>query len=200
MSELDGVWISTSELRSVRRDGSAPELQRRWSNTETGQDDWRSIPVVFEETLRKEARLRKEGGYPLGPYRTSGKTPSSEPEPHFLRLVDHMKEPWGRYGPKSGQWFREVHLAPRFYEALALKARLIVDLDGVGGYASGFLMEAFGGLQTKYSESIWPALEIRCNDEFGVVEDVRRYIEKAHQEPFRYIARILLDHPVGEAR
>lgn len=59
---------------------------------------------------------------------------------------DFSKSPAGRYrheGPNSGEKFREDVLVP------ALKnyaGTITVDLDGVVGYGSSFLEEAFGGL------------------------------------------------------
>jgi STAS-like domain of unknown function (DUF4325) len=49
-------------------------------------------------------------------------------------------------GPWSGEQFREDLLAPRFDEARARGARLVVVLDGVAAVPSAFLEEAFGGL------------------------------------------------------
>jgi len=56
VSRLDGKWMSTDELRlfypAARGEGDAPVLQRRWVNLDTGLDeDWRPIPVVYEEEL-----------------------------------------------------------------------------------------------------------------------------------------------------
>lgn len=53
--------------------------------------------------------------------------------------------PVGRYvtdGPNSGERFREEFLAP----ALKAGQSLVIDMDGVLGYGSSFLEEAFGGL------------------------------------------------------
>lgn len=58
---------------------------------------------------------------------------------------DFSRVPAGRYrddGPRSGQAFREEYLAP----ALKEDNEVVVYLDGVEGYGSSFLEEAFGGL------------------------------------------------------
>ena len=58
---------------------------------------------------------------------------------------DFSPMPVGRYladGPFSGEAFRKRLLTP----SLALHEAVTVDLDGVRGYASSFLEEAFGGL------------------------------------------------------
>jgi STAS-like domain of unknown function (DUF4325) len=55
------------------------------------------------------------------------------------------RRPVGRYlsdGNSSGEAFRLGHLLP----ALAEDAPVVVILDGVAGYPSSFLEEAFGGL------------------------------------------------------
>ena len=73
----------------------------------------------------------------------------------WLRIATDFSEiPGGRgrdEGDHSGEEFREEHLEPRFAEALERGAILYVDLDGVEGYATSFLEEAFGGLTRKYS-------------------------------------------------
>ena len=58
---------------------------------------------------------------------------------------DFSRAPAGRYhadGPRSGEAFREDHLAP----ALKGDNEVVVYLDDVEGYGSSFLEEAFGGL------------------------------------------------------
>lgn len=69
------------------------------------------------------------------------------------RLIQIAKEfsrhPGGRYrkdGPFSGEEFRDEFLMPALANAFAENCKLIVNLDGVAGYASSFLEEAFGGL------------------------------------------------------
>lgn len=58
---------------------------------------------------------------------------------------DFSSSPAARYrheGPNSGQRFREEFLEPALREGGMVE----VDLDGVVGYGSSFLEEAFGGL------------------------------------------------------
>jgi hypothetical protein len=55
------------------------------------------------------------------------------------------RTPAGRYiadGPKSGEAFRNILLAP----SLRNNAKVVVDLNGALGFGSSFLEEAFGGL------------------------------------------------------
>jgi len=57
---------------------------------------------------------------------------------------DFSKTPGGRFrsmGPKSGEEFRDIVAA-----SLARGEAVTVVLDGVEGYGSSFLEEAFGGL------------------------------------------------------
>jgi len=62
---------------------------------------------------------------------------------------DFTRYPGGRYredGEHSGEEFREDVLVPALERARASSGRVIVVLDGVTGYPSSFLEEAFGGL------------------------------------------------------
>jgi hypothetical protein len=62
--------------------------------------------------------------------------------------TDFSDTPLGRFpsdGDFSGQRFREEFLRP----ALAMEDNITVDIDGVEGYGSSFLEEAFGGLVRK---------------------------------------------------
>ena len=64
---------------------------------------------------------------------------------HISIARDYSSVPAGRFkedGPFSGQRFREEMLLP----ALRSATTVTVDLDGVEGYGSSFLEEAFGGL------------------------------------------------------
>jgi hypothetical protein len=68
----------------------------------------------------------------------------------------------GRYrtdGPWSGQQFRDDMLVPRFDEAHAQGAKLVIVLEGLAAVPSSFLEEAFGGL-----------LRVRENLSLGDVE------------------------------
>ncbi|MGD0420643.1 MAG: STAS-like domain-containing protein [Xanthobacteraceae bacterium] len=63
--------------------------------------------------------------------------------------TDFSKYPGPRYrhdGPYSGEEFREQLLVPALRRAHEHHEVLTVVLDGVAGYGSSFLEEAFGGL------------------------------------------------------
>ena len=66
-----------------------------------------------------------------------------------IKIADFAKFPGPRYkdlGKYSGEEFRDDLLIPAISEK---NSNLIVDLDGVFGYGSSFLEEAFGGLVRK---------------------------------------------------
>ena len=63
---------------------------------------------------------------------------------------DYTPYPGGRYpedGSGNGEDFREKHLIPVFNN----QESAIIELDGVVGYPSSFLEEAFGGLVRKHN-------------------------------------------------
>lgn len=65
-----------------------------------------------------------------------------------LYIRDFSRFPGPRYenlGENSGEKFRDSFLIP----AITENDEIIVDLDGVFGYGSSFLEEAFGGLVRK---------------------------------------------------
>jgi hypothetical protein len=66
-----------------------------------------------------------------------------------VRVADYAPSPGGRFisdGEYSGEWFRDVILAPALRLAIENDQILDVRLDGTSGYGSSFLEEAFGGL------------------------------------------------------
>ena len=68
------------------------------------------------------------------------------------------KMPGGRYirlGPFSGELFRNKFLEPHLREGKTV----IVELDGVRGYGSSFLEEAFGGTVRELNLEIADALQ-----------------------------------------
>ena len=84
---------------------------------------------------------------------------------------DFTRHPAGRYrsdGPYSGEQFRDDFLVP----AMQTGEPVEIDLDGVRGFGSSFLEEAFGGLARKgYSpESILSVFTLRSSDPSIVVE------------------------------
>jgi uncharacterized protein DUF4325 len=84
----------------------------------------------------------------------------------------------------SGQQFLEDLLRPRFVAARKNGAILHVNLDGAAGYPTSFLEEAFGGLAREFGSSkVLASLEIVCNDEPYLLDDILRYIRDAAGRP-----------------
>ena len=86
-------------------------------------------------------------------------------------------------GQYSGEAFREDILIPKFKEALEKNEKLIIDFDGTFGYPTSFLVEAFGGLKEKYDkELILKTLVFISNDEIGLIDEVKGYIESNERQ------------------
>jgi hypothetical protein len=84
-------------------------------------------------------------------------------------------------GDFSGEEFLEDLLQPAFIKAQKSHEPLVVDLDGVVGYATSFLEAAFGGLARIYeSEDVLKILELTCKDEPSLVDEVKNYIRDAN--------------------
>lgn len=93
-----------------------------------------------------------------------------------LKIINVAKDftrfPAGRYksdGPFSGERFREEILAPALKENDVLE----VNLDGVAGYGSSFLDEAFGGLVRKNlltASEVQSRIRLKASDESLVAE------------------------------
>ena len=84
-----------------------------------------------------------------------------------------------RLGPNSGEEFRDRFLV----EPLRAGKSVIVELDGVRGYGSSFLEEAFGGVVRQLDLTIEDALR-RLQVETSVSSwrlDVEEYIKTAKQ-------------------
>lgn len=82
-------------------------------------------------------------------------------------------------GKFSGQEFRERFLEPHFKDPND-KSKILVVLDGVEGYATSFLEEAFGGLARSCGKHVClDRLEFQSNEEPLLVEEIRHYIEDA---------------------
>lgn len=97
---------------------------------------------------------------------------------------DFTKTPGGRYraeGEHSGEEFREEILAPKYAEALKRGTILVVDLDGVAGYATSFLEESFGGLVRALKARISPHLRLVTENPIRLKE-VLEYIADAEGE------------------
>lgn len=74
-----------------------------------------------------------------------------------VRVHDYTSSPGPRYssqGEYSGEDFYHTVLNQKFVEAYNAKTKIIVNLDGVDGYASSFLDEAFGNLVYDFSDKV----------------------------------------------
>lgn len=97
-----------------------------------------------------------------------------------IRVMSFSKYPGPRYiklGDYSGEEFRDSVLLPAL-----LNSDISVDFDGVYGYGSSFLEEAFGGLVRKgISEEKMLKLKenLICNDDPSIVTEVKKYIDEA---------------------
>lgn len=97
---------------------------------------------------------------------------------------DFSRYPAGRFrddGPFSGAVFREQFLEP----AIATNRRVIVELDGVRGYGSSFLEEAFGGLiRSGVSVDTVKSLLLLRSSDPSLVEEIQDYLDHA-EDPDR---------------
>jgi len=81
-------------------------------------------------------------------------------------------------GEHSGEAFRDDLLIPKFEEAIKEKENLQINFDGTFGYPTSFLEEVFGGLKEKFDKDlILKTIEFISNDEPGLIEEVKGYIE-----------------------
>jgi len=95
--------------------------------------------------------------------------------------------PIGRYredGPESGQVFREDHLIPTLKKLKANEKLEIILDDGVEGYGSSFLVEAFAGVVRvgfMKSEDLLGLLTFKySDDDFSFFEHkIKEYISEA---------------------
>lgn len=81
-------------------------------------------------------------------------------------------------GPKSGQEFREDVLL-RFLQGAE---SVLIDLDGVEGYGSSFLEEAFGGLVREHRigrDTILQRLKFKSDEDSAYIDQIQRYISDA---------------------
>jgi len=99
---------------------------------------------------------------------------------------DFTKYPSGRYnsdGPYSGEKFREECLVPKLKEC----DKVIINIDGIMGFGSSFLEEAFGGLiRKKYFtvKEMQSKLKFRYEDKSlkTYEEEIWMYIEGAVED------------------
>lgn len=83
-------------------------------------------------------------------------------------------------GDFSGEQFLDEFLRPRFVACVESQTKLVVNLDGAAGYPTSFLEEAFGGLAREFgSAEVNKTIEIICDDEPYLEEQIRRYIREA---------------------
>jgi hypothetical protein len=93
-------------------------------------------------------------------------------------VKDYTRFPAGRYrsdGPFSGERFREELLEPSLRE----ESVVVVQLDGVAGYGSSFLDEAFGGLirgNVLDVNNLGKKLKLESVDE-SLIEEIKSYME-----------------------
>lgn len=94
-----------------------------------------------------------------------------------INVADEFSRyPAGRYnddGPHSGQRFRDDFLKP----ILINKEEAAINLDGVRGYGSSFLEEAFGGLVRDGFDAqlILGTFTLKSEDE-SLIDEIKEYI------------------------
>ena len=94
----------------------------------------------------------------------------------FSRTPGPRKVSEGKF---SGEVFLKL-LRERFNEALKLKTKLLVDLDGAAGYATSFLEAAFGGLAREVDQDVvLSTLEFKSDDEPALIDEIKKYIAEA---------------------
>lgn len=108
----------------------------------------------------------------------NGSSKGDDPEFSIDVSRDFSRTPGGRYrsdGDYSGEDFRESVLIP----ALEQHARIVVDLDGVLGYTTSFLEEAFGGLVRRIGPSVRDRVRVVSPLKPQRAEKAQEYIERA---------------------
>ena len=81
-------------------------------------------------------------------------------------------------GEYSGQDFRENYLIPKFKEAIKSGEKLTIILDGVEGYASAFLDEAFGKLAREFGvEKVKPCLQFISEEDPFLINEIYLYMD-----------------------
>ena len=99
----------------------------------------------------------------------------------IINVKDFSKYPGPRYirlGDFSGEEFRNNILIP----ALKQNDEVTVNFDGVYGYGSSFLEEAFGGLVRRgVDKNKIKKLKdnLICNDDPSIIVEVKKYIDEA---------------------
>ena len=105
---------------------------------------------------------------------------------------DFSETPAGRTeddGPDSGERFRDKFLIPNLEKATR-RNPLIVSIDGLEGYASSFLEEAFGGVIRKTNHTyagLREVLKIKAEPENHIYRNIIwRHIEREAKRSKRY--------------
>lgn len=99
-----------------------------------------------------------------------------------VKTADFSTDPGPRYisqGPDSGEKFRIEVLEPAFQRAIDQETSLHVDLDGVRGYGTSFLEEAFGGLVRTFNRKILDIISFTCISDSYYIGDIEEYIRDA---------------------
>jgi len=94
----------------------------------------------------------------------------------------YTKKPGGRFrkeGEYSGEDFRETLLRKEYENSKKNNEDLVVDLEGVYGYGSSFLEEAFGGLVRVLDDIDISIIKIISDEEPQLVDDVNKYLRDA---------------------
>lgn len=80
-------------------------------------------------------------------------------------------------GPKSGQEFYEKLLKPKFEEAISCGSKLKIEMDGVEGYLSSFINEAFRKLGEDFgSADVWERLIVEYSESPRVIDKIRKAV------------------------
>ncbi len=90
-----------------------------------------------------------------------------------------------REGENSGEKFRKEILYPRVKDAIEQNFQLEIILDGVAGYGTSFLEEAFGGLIRENGltyNQISSHVKIISEEEDYLIEDIDQYMKDAQKE------------------
>jgi hypothetical protein len=99
---------------------------------------------------------------------------------HIINVAkDFSTTPGARYrsdGPFSGEEFRERLLKPLFEDS-SDNSKIRIVLDGVEGYATSFLEEAFGGLAREFGKQrVLDRLEFVSGEDSEAISEILDYI------------------------
>lgn len=103
-------------------------------------------------------------------------------------LRDFSRVPGPRYiseGAFSGELFRKEILLPKVLEAIKSNDKLEINLDGVSGYGTSFLEEAFGGLiRTNHIDYCFLENDmiLISKEDPDYIEEIKSYLRKAQDD------------------